>query len=307
MINSSAFDNALYGVSDRLRASLIRLSTVVKGNTEEIRIRKYLPLTLTVSGETVFVTKNGQTSFSLNDEVISADEDDLDESFRLLCRGSAYAHGEELKRGFIMMKNGCRAGIGGSIGENGVYKSITSVNIRIAKQIHGAANDILRSYSGGGLLIAGPPGSGKTTVLRDFVRQLSNGYTGKIIRMAVIDSRGELSAGGNLDLGVATDTVICSDKAAGLESAVRTLFPEAVAFDEIGTAEELEKVTQGFYSGVKILTTAHIGDKGELMKRKVTRSLILSGVIDQIALLPKIHGADIGLISAKELSRAAVI
>lgn len=307
MNNSERFDSALYGVGERIRTILSALPPQVKSNTEEIRLRRGLPLALTVAGDTVFVRESGQTCFYLSRDLAQISSADLEESFKLLCRGSVYAHSEELKRGFIAMKNGCRAGIGGVIGENGAVKEISSLNIRISKQINGASNGILSRYEKKGLLIAGKPGSGKTTVLRDLIRQISGGALGKIMRVAVIDSRGEISGGGANDLGPAADVVVCSDKAEGMEIAVRTLYPEIVAFDEIGTVSELERVKESFYAGVSVITTAHIGDYGELMSREVTRRLILSGTVAQIALLPEMHGSDIKIINSRELTRIAAV
>ena len=305
------FESVLYGVAPRIRGILNGLSVTVKENAEEIRLRTGLPVALTVGGETVFIRENGQTSFIITRDLLKAEKADVEESFRLLCKNSVYAHENELKSGFIMMNNGHRAGVCGTLAEGGVMHDITSVNIRIAREIIGAANDIAEEFDGGGLLIAGPPGSGKTTVLRDLVRQLSGGVCGKHYRVAVIDSRGEISGGiggvtGN-DLGPDSDVLLTADKAAGIEIAVRTMFPDIVAFDEIGTEEELKRVSESFCAGVTVITTAHIGTAEDLMRRKVTAALIESGAVSKIALLPRVHGGAIKIISVKELCRGVAV
>lgn len=306
MKTQERFEMCLYGISGNLRDVLRRLPNTVKENVQEIRLRIGLPMALTVAGEAVYVREDGSVCFYLNDGLKKVTLQDLEETFRLLCAGSAYAHSEELKNGFIIMKNGCRAGVCGTLSENGFMRDITSVNIRIAREIFGAANDITASYSGGGLLIAGPPGSGKTTVLRDLIRQLSNGVTGRYLRTAVIDSRCEISGvfgtGIRNDLGNNADVLITADKAAGIEIALRTMFPDIIAFDEIGNSRELSGVMQSFNSGVSVITTAHIGSVDELMTRPVTSELIKSGAVNLVAVLPRLHGGEIKLYKAEDLS-----
>ena len=305
MENTKCFDSVLYALPERVIPILQNLSECVKFNISEIRLRAELPLALTVKGETVFVRQNGQTQFFLSNDLLKITKSDLEECFKKLCNNSVYAHEKELKNGYIAMKNGCRAGVCGNLSDEGFLTDISSVNIRIAREVIGCANEIIKNYTRGGLLIAGPPCSGKTTVLRDLVRQLSLGNSGRIKKIAVIDSRREISGcsgGVSLnDLGPATDILVCEDKAVGIEIALRTMFPDVIAFDEIGTTEELKSVSDSFCSGVDIITTAHIGKVEELTQRNVTYNLLKSGVISFVALLPRLHGDKIKFFSAKEL------
>lgn len=311
MGSKKRFDDALYGVSPAIRSVLERLPDKVKESAEEIRLRTGLPVALTVGGDTVFVLENGQISFCLTRGLLRTEASELAESFKLLCKSSVYAHTEELKKGYIRLRGGNRAGVCGTLNENGNMSDISSLNIRIAHEVRGAANDIVRAYKTGGLLIAGPPGSGKTTVLRDLIRQLAGGVCGKIYRIAVIDSRGEISGSfdgrcGN-DLGAGSDVLLTADKAAGIEMAVRTMFPDIVAFDEIGNEAELKRVSESFCSGVDIITTAHVGSIADLKRRRITAALIGSGAVANIAMLPEIHGGTVRIVSAEELNDGVAV
>ena len=303
MTNAQRFDTALYGVTPRLRTVLCKLPDDEKAQIEEIRLRNGLPVALTVRGGCAFLLPEGRLTLCSN-KTVTVQAEDIADSFRLLCRSSVYAHTEELKNGFIMMQYGHRAGVCGRMGTDGSLHDVSSLNIRVAREIKGCADAIAACYNGG-LLLAGPPGSGKTTLLRDLVRQISEGISGTPRRVAVIDSRGEISgsdAGKSYhDLGVNTDVLITPDKAAGIEIAVRTLFPDVVAFDEIGTAGELKSVSESFCAGVEVLTTAHIGEKEELNKRPVTRQLLESGAVATVAVLPPYHSGAIRYYRVKEI------
>lgn len=304
MQHDKRFEDTLYAVSENCRAVLERLSPTVQHNTNEIRMRKGLPLALTVGTETVFVRENGQTQFFLSNDLYKISHFDLEESFKKLCNNSVFAHENELKNGYIVMKNGSRAGVCGNLTNSGALKDITSINLRIAREVFGCANEIVRDYKNGGLLIAGPPGCGKTTVLRDFIRQLSSGINGRLTRIAVVDSRQEISGSSNgtpvNDLGPNTDVLITENKAKGIEIALRTMFPDIIAFDEIATLSELKSVSESFCAGVKIITTAHIGNIEELKTRAVTEKLLSSGAVNQVAILPRLHGDKIKIFDIKE-------
>lgn len=311
MLDNESFESVLYVLSAEIRGILLKMSPIVRGNVDEIRLRVNLPLALTVAGDTVFVNKNGRTAFGIEPDLYCVSKNDIEYCFKNLCAGSVYAHEKELQEGFVVMKNGCRAGVFGTLNASGFMSDVTSVNLRIARQVKGCANEIVRNMGFGGLLIAGPPGSGKTTVLRDLIRQISNGENGKLQRVAVIDNRGEISGvyGGKPqnDLGNNTDVLFTQSKKKGVEIAIRTMFPDFVAFDEIGSVEEYESVVSSFYAGVRVITTAHVGSFSELRNRNITAKLISSGVVSQVALLPSLHGNTIKIFSAKELNRNAVI
>lgn len=254
-------------------------------NIEEIRIRLNKPLIFTINNKNLILSNKGAFSENLSaEECIIINNDDIEETFKRITASSVFAHTEELKQGFITVAKGARVGICGKLSEKGNISEITSLNIRIPREIKNFSDNIYKNYRESGLLIAGPPGSGKTTLLRDFIRKISDKK-----RVCVIDSRYELSGTNtqkkSFDLGKNTDIFISQEKALAIEICLRTLYPQVIAFDEIGNEKELEKAEESFFSGVEILTTAHIGKKEELLIRKTTKRLIKSGVISDIVLL----------------------
>ncbi len=280
-------------LSPRLAAALMALPDSAKARAQEIRLRLSRPAALTVGGKSVFLSRRGSVATCPPADPYIVDAEDLFESFTRLCNRSVYAHESELRQGYLRLPNGNRAGVCGTLTESGSIRDITSINLRIAREVIGCADTLAKRYAGGGLLIAGPPGSGKTTLLRDLVRQLSDGMVGPYRRITLVDTRGELSAVAPDRVGLNTDILIGYEKAAGLERAVRTLNPEVVAFDEIGTTAEVAAVRDCLNAGVAVLTTAHIGCQADLTARLPVRQLLGSGAISQIALLSPPAGGPI--------------
>ena len=298
--NLERFDSALYALPYGMTSVLRALPQKVKNEVQEIRLRAARPLMLTFNLKPAFVNKSSCISYEANDDVLMVSTADIFETVKALCNNSIYSHVGEMKQGFIAMRYGHRAGVAGNFSGDSVY-DFTSVNIRIARQIFGAADFLYDKYSSGGILIAGPPASGKTTVLRDFIRQASNG--GK--RVTVVDTRGEISAchGGIIhnDLGINADVLYGIEKSRGIELALRTMCPEIIAFDEIGTLSELDSVAQCISGGADVIMTAHIGSLSELAERPLTRKIISGRYVKMVAVL-SLEGEP-QIFSRRELAR----
>ena len=301
----NGFESAIQMLANPIRRTLEFLPQNIKDSIEEIRLRAMLPLALTANGKLMFVKQNGTLTDYITRDLVTATADDVNESFLLMCNHSVYAHTEELKEGYIMLKHGNRAGVCGTFSSNKELMNITSINLRIAHEIIGVATELAKAFDGKGMLIAGPPASGKTTLLRDLIRQLSNGTFSRQMRVSVIDSRGELS--GNrvnnpvTDLGQNSDVLIIKDKAHGIEMALRTLFPDIIVFDEIGNKAELDKISECFNAGVSIITTAHAGTLEELLKRNITQSLIKSGAISKICMLSPADNRNMQILAVSDI------
>lgn len=275
-----------------LKQLICNLPQKTLNSITEIRLRADRPLSITLNGENVFLAKAGHICYLSQHGLYIPTKQELEEIFINMCEHSVYAYAEQIKHGYINLKNGCRAGLAASaVYENGKIKNfshISSINIRIAAEVFGCAMPIANVLNGG-LLIAGPPSSGKTTLLRDAVRLISSGISTVRRRVAVIDTRGEIAANDNgvptVDLGDLTDVISGCEKREGIEIALRTLNPQVIAFDELGNLEEVKAVIGGFHAGCDALCTVHIGSVEELKIREVSRTLLQSGVIKKVAFL----------------------
>lgn len=293
-ILNSRFNLLLDYFPENIKNPLLNLSPELKASVQEIRLRAGRPLTLTIGGSQFFVSNSGTYMLPRADSLYVTSAD-LKECFLKLCKHSVYSHSSELCEGFISLENGHRAGICGKVvslnGKIESVRDISSINLRIAKEIPHSADEILKLYSGGGILICGGPGTGKTTLLRDICRQLAGGDFGGFKKVAIIDSRGEIAAvkGGipNADIGGTADVITGVPKAKGIEMALRTLFPDVIVFDELGNMEEVSAVIQSFNSGVTVITTAHVGNTGDLFKRPSVSALLKTGAIEWVVLCNK--------------------
>ena len=171
-------------------------------------------------------------------------------------------------------------------------RDVSSLNVRVAREVKGCADDIikrLRLNNLGGLIIAGPPSSGKTTVLRDLIRRLSGFESPESLKVCAIDERGELAAMKNgvaqNDVGINTDVLTGYPKSCAMLTAVKTMSPQVIACDEVAAESELEAIAQGANSGIAFIVTVHASGFDELIRRRQVERLIDIGCFETVVML----------------------
>ena len=206
---------------------------------------------------------------------------EIRETMETVGRYSLYAHEEELRQGFITVAGGHRVGVAGQAvletdGRVRTFKNISYLNIRVSHQMKGAADKILPvMYREGGLrsaLIISPPGCGKTTLLRDLIRQISDGNAyGPGMTVGVVDERSELAGSfqgkAQNDMGMRTDVLDGCPKEIGMLLLLRAMSPQVIAIDELGSEGELKALGQAAACGCRILATVHGEDRRDVERR----------------------------------------
>lgn len=232
-------------------------------------------------------------------------KEDMKSIMQKISSYSLYAYEEDIKQGFITIKGGHRIGIAGECvmdkGEVKTIRNISSVNIRICTEVIGCSNKAMKYIFSdnkvNNTIIISPPKCGKTTLLRDIARNISNGVnsvglSGK--KVVVIDERSEIGACHfgipQMNLGIRTDILDNCLKREGLIMSIRSLSPEVLICDEIGTKGDIEALVMAFNSGVNIITTIHGFTIEDLYKRKVFYDLLDNGIIERVITLSTRNG-----------------
>ncbi len=256
---------------------------------EEIRIRVNKPIILKLNDIEKVIKYSVKTQ-----EIMGC--------LQLICENSIYSYQNQISEGFVTVKGGHRVGITGScVIENGKVINIHyiySMNFRVARQVLGSSNKILKHminleentvYN---TLIVSAPGVGKTTVLRDIIRQIASGIKEikfKAINVGVVDERGEIGALykgiPQNDVGIKTDIIDNVPKGIGMKMLIRSMAPKVIVADEIGNEEDIEAINYAVCSGSKGIFTAHGSSFEDISLNPILKNLVNMHIFERIIFL----------------------
>ena len=248
---------------------------------EEIRLRVNRKVTMKVDNEIIFL-----------DYIVSIS--DIKETFEKICENSIYTYKKEICEGFITIKGGNRVGITGNciVEDEKIINInyISSLNFRIAKEKMGCSREIIKDIVNDNsiynTMIVSMPGAGKTTILRDLIKNLSDTYKKTI---GVVDERGEIAAMyrgiAQNDIGNLTDVITNISKDKGMNILIRSMAPQIITCDEIGKKEDIDAINYAICSGVKGIFTLHGKSFEEINLNENIRNLLEKCIIERIFFL----------------------
>ena len=273
------------GILEKLN-DFFEINKNIENELQEIRIRSNKPIIL---------------KMRFKDYVIDyrVEQSEVLRTLEKLCENSIYAYKNQLCEGFLTVKGGHRIGVTGTVViENQKVININyinSLNFRIARQVIGCSNDIIgqildiKNKTIYNTLLISPPGKGKTTMLRDVIRNISNGiaelkFNG--LTCGVVDERGELAAAyrgiPQNDVGIRTDVIGNIDKEKGMKMLLRSMAPQVIACDEIGSDKDIEAIKQILISGVKGIFTMHASNMEDVQRNQKVNELIETKQIEKV-------------------------
>lgn len=267
-----------------LRLWMEKLDVLQEGFTE-VRLRCNTPLILLKGREEFFLHSSSGRLIKEPGGAYRISVNEIREMMEYVSNFSVYAYEDEMRQGFLTIQGGHRVGIcGKAVLQDRKIKTIRNIsflNLRLAREKKGCADAVLpylfenRKFCH--TLVVSPPGCGKTTLLRDIIRQVSNGAAclapdGSRIRLpgykvGIVDERSEVAACYHgvpqNDLGIRTDVLDGCPKSTGVELLLRSMSEDVIAMDELGGEEDIAMVKKSIFCGCKILATAHGEDKKE--------------------------------------------
>ena len=297
------YEQALELLPVRWQQAARRLPDWRKAQAEEFRLRTGRPMTvLTCEGEIL-----------VSDELPRAlvTQSDLEQLCDMVTGYSRYAVSETLSEGYLIGRGGFRVGVCGTAvlrdGANTNLRDISSVTVRISRQVRGLAEPLLRElWEPEGFpstLLLAPPGVGKTTLLRDMICALSDGDEQRpACRVGIVDERGELAAMyrgvPQLEGGAHTDVLDGCPKALGITMLLRSANPQVIAVDEITAEEDLRAMLSAAHCGVALLATIHAADREELARKPLFARLLEMRVFQRIVTITVENGRRVYRVEA---------
>ncbi len=288
----------------------------------ELRLRVHRPWMVRLHNKEYFISESGHM-INQEKQAYVITEQDIRETIEFVSNYSLYAFEDEVKHGYITVNGGHRVGLAGKvIVENGQVKTIRNIsciNIRITHEIKGCANEVMpyliQDKTVFHTLIISPPRCGKTTLLRDIVRQVSNGWKDfNGLSVGVVDERSEI--GGcyrgvpQNDIGIRTDILDGCPKKEGMLMLLRSMSPDVIVVDEIGSREDIQAIDYIINAGCKIICTVHGGTLKEIQQKPVLENLLRKDTLQRFIILEnslgigdvkKIYNRNRMLINAQEL------
>lgn len=309
MTVTSKFPEVLPYLPPVLRQPLSRIPPAESSEIRELRLRLGKSMQIVCGSSAFSVTPQGMR-IPPEQSGVNVTKNILDSCFQSICSHSVHSWQAAIRQGFITIAGGCRVGLCGTAviqdHQLDTIRNISGMNFRIASERIGCAETLFSRIQNdlrtGGILIAGAPASGKTTILRDIARILGDCH-----RLCILDERGEIAAVQNgmpqFSLGAQTDVFDGYPKAKGIEIAVRVMSPEYLICDEIGDETETTQLLQSLHTGVRIIASAHAGRIAELRQRPQIRRLLDAGVFRCAVMLG--NGAQCGQVLSTETFRGA--
>ena len=290
MQNKHIFDKALLLFPEKLRSVLESVPKNFSGNIFEIRLHTHSPVYFSTESGIKFLSSSGRLCDTPDTYSYVCTAKELQDIVNKAAAFSVFAHERELKNGYITYQAGIRIGVCSANSVNGFsLNSVNALNIRLpfTGMLRGSESLLpLLNDLQNGLLIAGPPSSGKTTMLKFCCHILSSGKLGRFYKVCVADERQELSQNCfYVSGGLCTDIISGYSKKDAIERALRLFSPDVILCDEIGSEGEVGEILAGLNSGVKFIASIHASDLTQICRRPQFRRLFFENVFDNVVFL----------------------